>query len=141
MTAQRHDTRSDTDEVEPRPFATFLMEQNRGRTHDELSHGLRDLVAQVEDTGKKGSITLTITIEPLKGNEEALTVSDVIKLNLPEHNRGASIFFRGRDGNLQRDDPNQVSLFDNIPGGLREAPPPPGVDPTTGEITTPTERN
>lgn len=129
MTTQRHDL---TDEdTEPRPFATFLLEQNRGRTHQELSHGLRDLVAKVEDTGKKGSITLTITVEPLKGNEDALQVSDVIKLNLPEHNRGASIFFRGRDGNLQRDDPNQTSLFD----GLREAPAPPGVNPTTGEIT------
>lgn len=129
MTAQRHDTTTDTEEVEPRPFATFLLEQNRGRTHQELSVGLRDLVAKVEDTGKKGSITLTITIEPLKGNEEALQVSDVIKLNLPEHNRGASIFFRGRDGNLQRDDPNQESLF----GDLRELPPPPGVNPATGE--------
>lgn len=130
MTAQRHDP---TDEVEPRPFATFLMEQNRGRTHEELSHGLRDLVAKVEDTGKKGSITLTITVEPLKGNEEALQVSDVIKLNLPEHNRGASIFFRGRDGNLQRDDPNQISIFDQTE--LREVPPPPGVNPATGEAT------
>jgi len=130
MTAQQHDTKRDTEEVEPRPFATFLIEQNRGKTHQELSFGLRDLVAKVEDTGKKGSLTLTITIEPLKGNEDALQVSDVIKLNLPEHNRGASIFFRGKDGNLQRDDPNQTSIFDD----LREVPPPPGVNPVTGEF-------
>lgn len=118
-----------TDTPRTRPFADFIREQNRGRTHDELGEGLRDLVARVEDTGKKGSLTLTITVEPLKGNEEALTVSDEIKLKLPEHDRGASIFFRGRDGNLQREDPNQPT-FDF----LREVDPPPGVDPKTGEV-------
>lgn len=112
-----------------RPFADFIREQNRGRTHDELGEGLRDLVARVEDTGKKGSLTLTVTVEPLKGNEDCLTVSDEIKLKLPEHDRGASIFFRGRDGNLQRDDPNQPT-FD----ALREVAPPPGVDAVTGEV-------
>jgi len=118
-----------TDTPRVRPFADFIREQNRGRTHDELGEALRDLVTKVEDTGKKGTLTLTITVEPLKGNEEALQVSDEIKLKLPEHDRGASIFFRGRDGNLQREDPNQPS-FDF----LREVPPPPGVDPTTGEV-------
>ena len=122
---------------DPRPFAEFLLEQNRGRTHNELSEALVDLVARVEDTGKKGTLTLTVTVEPLKGNESCLQVSDEIKLKLPEHDRGASIFFRGRDGNLQRDDPNQPSFFDV----LRDTPPPPGVDPVTGEITTTTERN
>lgn len=112
-----------------RPFSDFIREQNKGRTHDELSDGMRDLVARVEDTGKKGTITLVITVEPLKGNESCLTVSDEIKLKLPEHDRGSSIFFRGRDGNLQRDDPNQVT-FDF----LREVTPPPGVDAVTGEV-------
>lgn len=112
-----------------RPFSDFIREQNRGRTHDELSDGLRDLVARVEDTGKKGTITLTITVEPLKGNEACLTVSDEIKLKLPEHDRGSSIFFRGTDGNLQRDDPNQVT-FDF----LREVPGVVGVNPETGEV-------
>ena len=129
MTAQKHDARQEED-TEARPFSTFLLEQNRGKTHQELSMGLRDLVAKVEDTGKKGSITLTITVEPLKGNEDALQVSDVIKLHLPEHNRGASIFFRGKDGNLQRDDPNQASLF----GELRDPPEPEGLNRKTGEF-------
>ena len=112
-----------------RPFADFLREQNRGRTHYELGEALHDLVARVEDTGKKGTLTLVVTVEPLKGAEEALTVSDEIKLKLPEHDRGASIFFRGRDGNLQREDPNQP-VFE----ALREVAPPPGVDPVTGEV-------
>lgn len=111
-----------------RPFADFLREQARGTTHEELSEGLHDLVARVRDTGKKGSLTLTITAEMMKGSEKALFVSDQIKLKLPEHDRDTSIFFADRNGNLVRNDPDQLS-FDS----LREVPPP-NVDPATGEI-------
>lgn len=109
-----------------RPFADFLREQAKGHSHDELSEGLRDLVNRVTDTGKKGSITYTVTVEPTKGTD-ALTVSDEIKLKLPEHDRDASLFFRDKDGNLTRSDPNQL-IFES----LREVPPA-GVDPITGE--------
>lgn len=115
-------TTDDTGRV--RPFADFLREQARGATHDELSEGLRDLVARVKDTGKAGSITLTINVEPMKGSAgSALVVTDAIKLKLPEHDRQSSLFFSDRDGNLVREDPNQLA-FDS----LRE------VDTATGEI-------
>jgi hypothetical protein len=50
-------TTSPSDEdVHVRPFADFLREQAKGHSHDELSEGLREqLVARVQDTGKKGS--------------------------------------------------------------------------------------
>lgn len=105
--------------VPVRPFADFLREQSRGTTHDELSEGLRDLVSRVRDTGKKGSLTLTLTVELMKGSDSALIVSDEIKLRLPEHARGTSLFFADNDGNLVRDDPNQLAFE-----GLREVPAP-----------------
>ena len=46
-----------------RPFADFIREHGHGRTHDELSEGMRDLIKKVKDTGRKGSVTLTITVE------------------------------------------------------------------------------
>jgi hypothetical protein len=113
-----------------RPFADFLREQGKGHSHEELSEGLRDLVGRVKDTGKKGSITYVVTVEPTKGTD-ALTVSDEIKLRFPEHDRDASLFFSDANGNLTRSDPNQLTFE-----SLREVPPPPGVDATTGEITT-----
>ena len=116
---------------EPREFASFLLEQARGHSHTELSQGLHDLVARVRDTGKKGSITYTVLVEPMKGNSDQLIVKDVIKLRLPEHDRSASIFFADRAGNLQRNDPNQPGLF----GDLAEpAPRSAVVDLSTGEI-------
>ena len=112
-----------------RPFAEFLREHGRGRTHDELGEALHTLVARVKDTGKAGSVSLTVRVEPMKKDDRLLVVSDKIAIKLPEHDRPSGVWFVGKDGNLQRDDPDQLS-FD----GLREVPPPPGVDATTGEV-------
>lgn len=117
-----------------RPFADFLVEHGRGRTHVELGEGLHTLIARVKDTGKKGSITLTVTVEPMKkaGDDKTVVVSDSINLKLPEHDRPGAVWFIGDDGNLQKDDPDQLS-FDS----LREVPPP-GMNPATGEVPIPT---
>lgn len=124
-------TTTDQHEITIRPFADFLREQSRGATHEELSENLQTLVAAVLDTGKPGVLQLQIRVEPMKGDRHAVSVSDAIKLKLPEHDRDASLFFADADNNLRRDDPNQLKF-----PSLAEVPPA-GVNPTTGEITTP----
>lgn len=114
-----------------RPFADWLTEQAKGRTHAELGEGLHDLIARVQDTGKKGTITLTVTVEPMKKDASLLVVSDEIKLKLPEHDRPAAVFYADKNGNLTRDNPDQLTFE-----SLREVPPPRGVDAKTGEATT-----
>lgn len=121
-------------DVTVRPFADFLREVHSGRSHDELGEALHDLVARVKDTGKKGTLTYTVIVEPVKGisDDSALTITDEIKLKLPEHDRGASLFWANRDGNLERNNPNQMQ-FDSL-----EVVTSPGPDVTvnveTGEI-------
>lgn len=110
-----------------RPFADWLREQSHGKTHDEMGEALYDLVARVRDTGKKGTVSLTITVAPMDKDVSVLVVSDEIKLRLPEHDRKASLFYPDKSGNLSRTDPNQLSFE-----SLREVPA--GVDPVTGEI-------
>ncbi len=102
-------------DVAVRPFADFLREVHSGRSHNELGDSLHDLVARVKDTGKKGTLTYTVTVEPVKGisDDSALTITDEIKLKLPEHDRGASLFWANRDGNLERNNPNQMR-FDSL---------------------------
>lgn len=117
-----------SDDVQVRPFADWLREQSKGATHDELSQALHDLTARVIDTEKKGTLVLSITVQPLKGQVDALVVSDEIRLKLPEHDRKASLFYPDRQGNLTRSDPNQLEFE-----SLREVPPP-NVDLATGEI-------
>lgn len=114
-----------------RPFSDFLREQAKGATHEELGEALHDLIGRVQDTGKKGSLTLTISVSMLKGGDgRALVVEDAIKLKLPEHDRQSSLFYADKNGNLTRNDPDQL-VFDS----LREVPPPPGVDARTGEVS------
>ena len=113
---------------EPRDFAAFLVETSAGRTHAELSEALRDLVAKVVDTGKAGTLGLTVKVAPMKGDPSTLVVTDEIRLKLPEHDRKASVFWPDKDGNLVRNDPNQRSIFN-----LAEVAPP-NVDTVTGEV-------
>lgn len=96
----------------PRDFAAFLMDHRRGKTHDELSAALRDLVLAVEDTRKPGKITYTLTVKPQERTQGAVMVSDQIKCSLPEHDRSESIFFATPTGELVRNDPRQDALFD-----------------------------
>lgn len=106
---EQHMTQPDDDQ-QVRPFAAFLQEQAGGKTHTELSEALRDLVARVQDTGKKGTVTLAVHVEPMKGDPRILVIHDEIKLKLPEHDRKASIFFADARGNLTRDNPDQPQL-------------------------------
>lgn len=114
----------------PRDFGSFLLEQARGKTHDELSQALQDVTKKVIETGKKGSLTLTLSIGLLgKDPSEGLVITDEIKTKIPEHDRPSSVFYPDRQGNLSRRDPNQMSFED-----LAILPEPEGLNKATGEI-------
>lgn len=103
-----------------RPFAEFLQETSNGTTHDELSIDLHELIRAVREHGKKGSLTLTITVAPLsKRDDSQLTVTEEIKVAAPKPEPRPSIYFADRNGNLSRTDPAQLAM------DLRELPTPP----------------
>jgi hypothetical protein len=118
------------DEPVVRPFADWLREQGKGETHDELSVALNKLVTTVHETGKKGQLAFTVTIQPMKKNPDVLEVTDSVVLKLPTRDRKASIFYPDADGNLTRKDPHQLEFE-----GLREVPGPVDADqqPTTSK--------
>lgn len=123
--------KKDTDgDVVIRPFADALLELSSGRTHTELSETLHELIGRVRDTGKKGSLTLTITVARVKNAaENTLTVTDNVTAKLPAHDRNVSLFFADADGNLSRTDPNQLAFE-----SLREVPAPTVLDtPKAGQ--------
>lgn len=129
VTDRRHTNRRTGEVVDDptvRPFADWLREQGEGKTHDELSEALYDLVARVTDTGRKGTLTLTITVEPMKKSDEVLVISDEIKLKLPEFDRPVSVFYTDDQGNLIRNNPNQPEL-----AGLRDVSAPGAPDPNS----------
>jgi hypothetical protein len=101
---------------EPRDFCAILIEINKGESHRELSEALADLVAAVEITGKPGSLSYSLKVQPHQGNSAIVTVTDEIKRKIPEGDRRTSIFFVDRTHSLVRNDPHQVSLFDAMTG-------------------------
>lgn len=116
------------DAAESRDFVAFLMD--RPRTHGELSDGLRDMVAKVVETGKAGTLSLSIRVAPFEKDVSRLIVTEEIRLKLPEHDRPAGIFFPDRDNNLTKDDPNAFPLFRDE--DVRNAPA--GTNFATGEV-------
>lgn len=91
-----------------KPFNDFLSQ--RDRAHQELTDGLHEVVAAVLETGKSGSVTLTIKVDPDKKADGILRVSDAVKIMIPQHDRGTSIYFRDSTGNLTRNNPMQPEL-------------------------------
>lgn len=92
-----------------RPFAAFIHEQRGGNLHGELTEALADLVLAVSEHRAKGVLQLQIIITP-NNDGATVTVSDKLKLTIPEGDRGAAIFFVDDDGNLTRQNPRQIEL-------------------------------
>lgn len=106
-----------------RPFAEFIVQTNRGRTHDRLTKALHDLVASVTETGKGGEVLLKVKVAPLKkGASGQLEVSEVVTTKLPQSDAPVSIFWADGDGNLSRTDPNQpvITGLEVVPAKAQE---------------------
>lgn len=97
------------------PFAQWLIEQRGGVLHAEASEALADVVAAVMEHGKSGSLTLSVKVARNKDGV-TVTVSDDLKVKVPQGDRGAAIFFTDDHGNLSRNNPRQPEL------PLREVP-------------------
>lgn len=92
-----------------KPFAAIIQEQRNGALHSDLSHELAALVTAVQETQKPGTLTLTLKVAPNRDGV-TVTVSDKVKATMPENDRGAAIFFVEGDGNLVRQNPNQLDF-------------------------------
>jgi hypothetical protein len=105
-----------------RPFTEFLLKQQRGKTHAELSDALDQAVQAVQATGKAATLVYKVTIKPLnKGQTETLTISDQIAVKLPQSERPDSVFFVDDDGHLTTSDPRQLSLeLHEVPAAPRD---------------------
>ena len=115
------------DQRQVRPFAELLTILDRGTAHAEASRALNDLVAAVRDTGKKGSMSITVELAPLKGSSNQILVAARVVAKPPKSDPGAAMFYVDTSGNLTREDPNQLVL-----DGLRVVEPRPTRTVTPG---------
>lgn len=89
---------------EAQEFLAFLATTNRGRTANELTTAMQDLVEAIRETGKTGTLTYKLTITPsTKSNVDGtVTVKDQITVKAPALDRPESTFFIDEDCNLVR---------------------------------------
>lgn len=99
------------DEKVVRPFADFLIDQRGGLLHAELTDALNEVVAAVNEHGKKGEVILKITVKPAtKNTHGAVAVADDVVVKKPIGDRAEALFFVDRHSNLTRENPLQPRL-------------------------------
>jgi len=98
------------DDTVIQPFAAYLQLTNKGRTHADLSNLLHELIQEVLDKGKAGSLTLVVKVEPDDVYSRRLYVTENVSSKLPQPQVRKSIFFADETGNLTRTDPAQLAF-------------------------------
>lgn len=94
-------------------FTDTLTDLRAGEAHAELTDQLRELVLRVRETGRPGSLTLTLKVKNAsKGAGAALVIQDDIKVKLPVAEKGETFLFADAEGQLQRNDPRQPRLVE-----------------------------
>ncbi|MGH3585790.1 MAG: hypothetical protein ACRDQ0_05660 [Pseudonocardia sp.] len=106
-------TNTTTGEItEKAPVAAFLASHLNGRTEEELSAEFHTLLDAVRAHGKKGSMTITIVVEPpANGVESApLPIGVESAVKPPKPTPVKSLYFLDNDGLPVREDPRQMAI-------------------------------
>jgi hypothetical protein len=92
-------------------FLAAIERLDGGHVIEVADDKLREVLAAVHRTGKKGSLTLTLTVD--QNGEMGFAASAKLTAKAPEMDFGQSFFFLGKDGDLTREAPNmrQMGLF------------------------------
>ncbi|XUM01261.1 hypothetical protein ACQ86F_31790 [Streptomyces venezuelae ATCC 10712] len=111
MTTIKPETNTD-EQPTTAPVAAFLASHLNGRTEEELSREFHALLEAVSAHGKKGSMTITIVVDPpANGVESApmpIGVESTVKA--PKPTPVKSLYFRDDDGQPVREDPRQLAM-------------------------------
>lgn len=88
----------------------ILQSIRSGQLIDELSEDLRQIVAGVHETGKAGTLTLTIDVAPVKKMPGTVSIGGDIKAKVPKADKKPALFFTDEEGGLHRSDPRQREM-------------------------------
>jgi hypothetical protein len=102
-------TDNDNDTPERQPLAVFFRQHRKGLAAQDIETKMQEVSRAVQEHGKKGSVTIKFEFSP---GRDGLTifVTDDVKANVPQADRGGTIMFPDEKGNLHRSDPNQMRL-------------------------------
>jgi hypothetical protein len=92
-----------------RPITDTLRKIGRGAFLDTISAELADLVRQVEEHGKAGTLVLRIKVSKA-GRAGALVIEGKHELQMPKPPAEDALLWATPEGNLVDSDPNQKQL-------------------------------
>ncbi len=93
------------------PFSEQIAYLAKGTLNEEATEELADLIKAVRLTGKKGTITVKLDVSMLdKSSEDAMRISGDVKCKKPVPDTPVTVMFSTGDGDLLRDDPEQMAL-------------------------------
>ncbi len=97
-------------------FVNLLMEMRGGAVATDLNSKFNEMLTAVLETGGKGELTVKIKAAPSKmgmgGWVLEVETEHECKMKKPELAIGKAFFFVTKEGNLTRDDPAQVAMFE-----------------------------
>jgi lysophospholipid acyltransferase (LPLAT)-like uncharacterized protein len=92
-----------------------MLRHAKGSVDADAGAALREVVAAVSDTGKKGSVTVTLDVVPVPKSDGLVHLSMKLTSKVPEHDPATSVWFTDITGNLSRQHPAQPALFPDSP--------------------------
>lgn len=89
-------------------FIKTVSELAWGEAVGDYDEALRELSQAVKEHQKAGTLSITLKLTPLGGDQ--VQIDDSYKVTKPEKDRVKTITFVQRDGSLSRRDPRQPEL-------------------------------
>jgi hypothetical protein len=93
-------------------FNQLIAELHQGRTADEATRALKEIVEAVQETGNKGELVLKIKIEHNQGLD-VLEFNGAVSAKRPSATYPSYMLYTTPEGNLTRDDPKQMNMFES----------------------------
>lgn len=100
-----------------RLITDVLRDIRKGRPVEEATLALADVVRAVDETGKEGSVTITLKIKPAKHGGPEKTLVAEVKAKKPISEIAPAVFFSDAEGDLHRFDPRQEEMSLGEVGG------------------------
>lgn len=94
----------------------LLATMRNGTANDRATDELEKLVKAVQETGKKGSVTLKFNVAKLKDGDTELQVEIKVASSIPVADIPKGIYYPGENGSLHRTDQRQLSMLDHDNG-------------------------
>lgn len=93
-----------------RLITDVLRDIRKGRPVEEATMVLADVVRAVDETGKEGSVTITLKVKPAKHGGPEKTLVCEVKAKKPIAEIAPAVFFSNDEGDLHRYDPRQEEM-------------------------------